>query len=353
MRVLATGALCCLTLVCLLGDPTHACTSFCLDTPDGPVYGTNLDLTIPGDGLVFVNQRGIAKAGWQESTTGEIAEWTSEYGSVTFNLAGREFAWGGMNEAGLVVSSMQLVASVLPERDERPPIAISVWAQYVLDTCGTVHEAIGVDSLVRVQDVPAPSHYMVADAEGNCAIIEYIDGKTVTYTGESLPVKALANCPYAPALAYIEEGVLPDDNPGESAERVAAAGERIENFDATRDTNAVDYAFETLTGDVVAPLTKWNVVFDIPRREVWFRSAASPMMKHLSLHSFDFSCEAPLLMLDVNVVRKGDVEEHFGPYDRDVNQTFFDTFCDRWGIEISEGAGAALTDHFDTFECAP
>jgi len=353
MRVLATGALCCLILVCSHGDPIHACTSFCMETPDGPVFGTNLDLTISGDGLVFVNQRGIAKAGWQESTTGEIARWTSEYGSVTFNLAGREFAWGGMNEAGLTVSSMELVAGDYPEPDERPPVAIALWVQYVLDTCATVREVIGVDSLVRVRDVPVTSHYLVADADGNCAVVEFVDGRTLVYTGEDLPVEALANCEYGPALRYVEEGVLPEDNPGESAERVAGAGARSDNYDAGRDTSAVDYAFETLTEVVRAPHTKWSVVFDIPKREVWFRSAASPMMKHLSLHSFDLSCEAPLLMLDVNAVRRGDVDEYFEPYDRDVNENIFDTFCGRYGIEISEGAGAVLTEHFDTFECAP
>ncbi|MBW2619148.1 MAG: hypothetical protein JRC92_09765, partial [Deltaproteobacteria bacterium] len=95
MRTLVTAALCCLLLLYPLVGLSWACTSFCLDTPGGPVFGANLDLFIPGDGLVFVNRRGIAKEGRQLSTTGETAKWTSEYGSVTFSLAGREFAWSG------------------------------------------------------------------------------------------------------------------------------------------------------------------------------------------------------------------------------------------------------------------
>lgn len=66
---------------------THACTNFCLDTPDGPVFGCNLDLFFPGDGLVFINQRGMDKKGFSAGTTGRTAEWVSNYGSVTFNLA--------------------------------------------------------------------------------------------------------------------------------------------------------------------------------------------------------------------------------------------------------------------------
>jgi choloylglycine hydrolase len=248
---------------------------------------------------------------------------------------------------------MELVAGDYPEPDERPPVAIGLWVQYVLDTCATVHEAIGVDSLVRVRDVPVTSHYLVADADGNCAVIEFLDGQTLVYTGEDLPVEALANCPYAPALRYVEEGVLPEDNPGESAERVAAAGARIESYDASRDTSAVDYAFETLIDVVAAQHTKWNVVFDVAKREVWFRSAASPMVKHVSFSALDFSCEAPLLMLDMNAVLRGDVEGSFEPYDHDANLEVFSTFCDRYGIEISAEGAASLVEHFDGFECAP
>ena len=34
--------------------PATACTSFCFDTPDGPIFGSNLDLRWR-EGLVFVN----------------------------------------------------------------------------------------------------------------------------------------------------------------------------------------------------------------------------------------------------------------------------------------------------------
>ena len=94
--------LCCLLLICPLAYPSWACASFCLDTPDGPVFGTNLDPLISEDGLVTVNLRGVAKKGIRQSTTGERARWVSKYGSVTFSLAGREYAWSGINEAGVL-----------------------------------------------------------------------------------------------------------------------------------------------------------------------------------------------------------------------------------------------------------
>jgi penicillin V acylase-like amidase (Ntn superfamily) len=55
------------------------------------------------------------KEGFQ---AGAIARWVCRYGSVTFNLAGREFAFRGMNEAGLVIGSMEIRAGEFPEPDE-------------------------------------------------------------------------------------------------------------------------------------------------------------------------------------------------------------------------------------------
>jgi choloylglycine hydrolase len=351
MNMFSATVLACLLLICPVAGPSHACTSFCMDTPEGPVFGTNMDLAIPGDGLVYVNQRGVAKAGWKTGTTGEQAEWVSEYGSVTFNLAGREFAWGGMNEAGLVVSSMQLVVGRWPDADERPPIADGVWVQYILDTCDTIEEAVQMASAVRVEDQHYTSHYLVADARGDCAAFEYLDGELVYHVGEDAPVKAMANAPYAAGPAFMEEGVRPEPNPGESVERVAAACARIESYDAGRDTSAIDYAFDTLRKAVVAPHTKWNIVFDIPKREVHYRSAASPRVKRISLDALEFSCDAPLVMLDINAPLKGDVEGRFQPYDHDVNLHIFRTFCDRYGIEVTEEGSAALMEFFGDFEC--
>ncbi|MFH1501854.1 MAG: linear amide C-N hydrolase [Candidatus Eisenbacteria bacterium] len=353
MRVLATVALCCLLLTCSRGGPANACTSFVMDTPDGPLFGTNCDLFIPGDGLVLVNRRGVVKETYQTNTNGERAKWTSEYGSVTFSLAGREFVWGGMNEAGLVLSSMQLTTTEYPEPDERPALLDGTWGQYILDTCDSIEEVIRTDSVVTVRDQGPGSHYLVSDADGNCVAVEYLDGQLVYYAGDDLPVKAMSNMRYGRALAAYERGGTRWwwSNPGQSAERFAACQARAESFDAGRDTSAVNYAFGTLVYHVAAPHTRWNIVFNVAERELWFRSDQSPTYKHISMDSFDFSCDAPKLMLDVNAQLEGDVESHFAPYDRVVNREIFSTFCARWGIKVSEEGTDELMRHFETFEC--
>lgn len=354
MRPLAAALLCCLTLLASPDGSTLACTSFCMDTPDGPVFGANLDLFIPGDGLVLVNRRGVEKETYQTGTGGERARWTSKYGSVTFSLVGREFAWGGMNEAGLVVSSMQLQAGKYARPDERPALLMGNWTQYVLDTCASVEEVIGIDASVTVRDQGKTDHYLVADAQGNCVAVEYLDGECVYYAGDDLRVKAMANMRYERSQYAYEHGGTRWwwSNPGQSAERVAACQTRAERFDPARDTSAVDYAFGTLLHYVAAPHTRWSIVYDIPNRDIYFRTDRSPAYKHMALSAFDFSCGASKLMLDVNADLEGDVEDDFVPYDYDVSLKVFRTFCERYGVKISEQDARDLTEFYEGFHCA-
>ena len=83
----------------------QACSSFCLDNGDHCLFGTNQDNSIDA-GLMYVNKRGVLKPGWDPSTSGQYAHWIAKYGSVTFVHAGYQMAWAGMNEAGLMISTM-------------------------------------------------------------------------------------------------------------------------------------------------------------------------------------------------------------------------------------------------------
>lgn len=351
MRFSIISILFCFSLI--LNVPGNACTSFCMDTPDGPIFACNLDLMIPGDGLVFVNQRGIAKEGYMESETGKKANWISKYGSVSFNLAGREFPWSGINEAGLAMCTLQLMASKCAEDNSKPPMGEGYLVQYVLDQCASADEAIAAIAKVQPSAKECTSHYLITDENGETAAIEFLDGEYIFHSGADLPVKAMSNMPYGRALEAYKRGGPKWwwSNPGQSAERFSAAEERKKSFDAKRDSCSTTYAFTTLRKVVAADHTKWNIVFDLKSREVWYRSLRSPAVKHISLSAFDYSCDRPLLMLDINTSLEGVVEEHFRPYNHEVNLELFAVFCARWGIDISPEDAAALMDFFDAFEC--
>lgn len=315
--ILALSSIFC---ICLIPETGRPCTSFCLDNNGHPVLGTNLDFPW-GEGLLVVNKRNVSKKGWEPSTTGEQAKWISKYGSVTFNLVGYQYAWAGINEAGLVISTMRLPETKTPAPDERPPLDTGVWVQYQLDNCSTVEEVIASNKEIRII---TPDHYLVSDRAANCATIEFIDNKMVCHTNETMPVKALANNTYAQSIKYWKRSPLNRffgelfSKPSFSLRRFEIAANRVTNFVPKKSESAVDYAFDTLkkaSGQRVGGTdTQWSIVFDTATLRAYFRTKTNQKVRFFDLNACDFSCSKPVKMLDVNENLSGDVAGHFKDY---------------------------------------
>lgn len=83
----------------------------------------------------------------------------------------------GMNEKGLCASIMALPHKLASQQDTpRHDVGTSTIVRLILDRCATVKEAIALLKTVDVRhDVTfkAAFHYMVADATGDCAVIEF------------------------------------------------------------------------------------------------------------------------------------------------------------------------------------
>ena len=324
--------------------PYRACTSFCLDTSDGCVFGANQDNSIDA-GLLFVNKRRVVKSGWQPSTTGEYARWTSKYGSVTIDFVGYQMAWAGMNEAGLMISTMALDKTENPAPDARPPLASPFWAQYQLDNHSTIEELIASDSRVRIADTV--DHYLVSDRTGNCATIEFLEGKMVYHTGESLPVKVLANSTYQESVKAWQEG---EGAPRTSSlRRFAQAADRMKRFEPTTAESAVDYAFDTLA-DVALDINAWRIVFDPVNLRVHFRTNRNPQRRYVEFSKLDFSGRTPVMMLDVQADLSGDVSDDLVPYSHEVSLKHTLDFFEKYeGVDYPPAFLGALLRRLENF----
>jgi penicillin V acylase-like amidase (Ntn superfamily) len=362
-RLTCGGLVLCVATVAVAGlwTPASACTSFCFDTPDGPVFGANMDLRW-GDGLVFVNRRGLAKESYMSNPDGEAARWVSRHGSVTFNLVGVEMPWGGMNEAGLVVSTMQLSVTDCPVEGERFPMSGPTWVQHLLDTCATVEEVIAAQDSIRLRGDMV--HFLVADAQGACVIVEWLGGETIIYAGEDLPVHALANATYRDCLNYLKNGAVPAFNPGRSAQRVAAADHWTAQYNPDDELAASDWALGVLTEAVVdpkkwwkswfgEPYTRWSVAYDIARREIRFQTVDHAVVRSFDFANLDFGCDASTLMMDVNAELEGPVENSLRPFDSEWNYEVAREFLDRWGSELNDEQVSELTGFLEGFGCVP
>jgi choloylglycine hydrolase len=290
--------------------PADGCTTFLLNDGVRFVFGKNYDWMIRS-GMLVVNQRGVAKISIADQG-GNPARWVSRYGSVTFNQFGREFPMGGMNEVGLVVELMWLEGTVYPPADDRATLDNLQWIQYQLDTAATVDDVIASNERVRIVD-GAPLHYLVADARGNAATIEFLDGRLVAHTGPTLPVAALTNSTYASSLAYFER--WPDGwGSTSSLDRFVGAANSTLAFAERPPANASAHAFDTLS-DVSQPgYTRWSIVYEIAEHQIHFRTNLLPTIRSLGLTELDFACGGEVWVLGLGTRVSGDILDDLVPY---------------------------------------
>jgi penicillin V acylase-like amidase (Ntn superfamily) len=327
-----------------------ACTSFCLDNGDHCVFGANQDNTVE-IGLLFVNKRRVLKTTWDPSTSGEYARWISKYGSVTINFVGYQMAWAGMNEAGLMISTMGVAETRGPLPDERPPFQGPFWMQYQLDNHSSVDQVLASDAEIRLTESTV-DHYLVCDRTGACATTEFLEGKLVYHTGESLPVTALTNNTYDDSVSAWEESLLgksqPEDN---SLWRFSTAANRVRAFEPSSSDEAVAYAFDTLAA-VSRQDTVWSFVYDPVNLRVYFRTNHNPRIRYLDFSSLDFSCRTPVRLLNVHADVSGDIRDELVAYTHAASFAHSTSFFSQYeGVNMSPFIVDTLLWGLESFPC--
>lgn len=338
--------------------PLWSCTTFNLIGNDYNLVGKNYDWPI-GNGMLLINKRGLYKTAMRASNNeddlkGNPATWISKYGSVTFNQYGRELPTGGINEAGLVVESMALRSTVYPTPDSRPFIHRSQWKQYQLDNYRTVNEVIKSDSEIRI--IPTHKsgtaiHYFISDRTGRCAIIEFIDGKMVTYTTSQMPVRALANDTYAESIELWEK-----NKDITYSNRFIIAARHLGTFKHQNMDTSIMKAFSILVDLSQQGYTKWNIVYDINNLTVSYRTESNPGIHILELQKVDFSCGTPIQALDINEINGRDVIKHFTPYSLLKNsnlimKSFRETYNDAFNTSSFQKLLGRIAKYPDTINC--
>lgn len=321
-----------------------ACTTFLLGQSPSSVIGKSYDWDL-GQGLVMVNKRGVAKQSLPLAATDKPLRWLSKYASVTFNQYGRELPNGGMNQAGLVVEIMWLDSSQYPPPDARPALTELQVIQWWLDSFASTAELTAHASDVRVSNAYGRVHYLVCDATGSCAAVEYLGGNLVITPG----VKALANHSYADSKAYLakHQGLLP---PGSGS---------LERF--TRASTLASAPKGDLTAQAFSILdrvrqdgrsrSQWNIVYQPGARRIWFRTRAEPRIKRVDLSAFDSSCVSPVETLDIDAGREGDVHAAFVRYDEAANARLVHRSLDPIADKLPPGTIEQLVRYPSMLEC--
>jgi penicillin V acylase-like amidase (Ntn superfamily) len=313
-RVVATiaGAI----LAVLMATSGFTCTTVCLLEQGRALVAYNYDFH-PSEGLVLVNKRGTRK---QSRVEPQGASWTARHGSLTFNQFGRDNPTTGVNEQGLMVSLMWLDATGYPPPDHRPAVSILEWIQYHLDQHASVAEVVANAETVRPTS-RIPIHYLFADASGDAAAIEFLDGKLVVHRGETLPVKALANSTYADSVAAFEAARRAGEMPTSrsSLDRFVRAA-----MLASGDGDPMARGFAVLAAVARPGFTRWSIVYDLGAGDVYFKTDTNEAIRRVTVTGFDLSCRTPVQILDVTAPGSGDVTPAFVDYTRAANHALLE-----------------------------
>ena len=361
MKRVALIPLLCLAAL-LVADSARPCTTFILQGGGRVYLGRNLDWNW-ANGLIILNQRGVKKTSFVLLPGDTPAQWTSKYGSVTFNQFGQEMPFGGMNEAGLVVENMWLNDTKYPAPDARPAVNLLQWIQYQLDNCRTVDEVLATDTKIRLEAPPvfARIHYLVCDAQGDCATVECLDGKLVCHRGPDLPLHALANDTYASELATahahpdLETNTAPLTDKTSDA-RFCRAAARASEFRPGSTQADVAYAFDALQQVRQGRYTVWQIVYDATARRIYYRTRFNPEERVIDLKPLDFACGHPVQYTDIETKpdAKGIVE--FKPLTEADQQAYLRGFYSQPSLQKKFGdlspLAAGLMQLLPTYTCA-
>jgi penicillin V acylase-like amidase (Ntn superfamily) len=261
-------------------------------------------------------------------------KWVSKYGSLI--VSGYDVGTAdGMNEAGLVANLLYLAESDYAKPDPgKPPLSISLWAQYALDNFATVAEAVAALSkepfVIVTGLLPngkgAQLHLSLSDAVGDSAIFEYLDGKLVIHHGKAFTV--MTNSPsYDQQLALasywkdLDYTFLPGTH--RAADRFARASWMLNGLPKQADPAIISavpgrsYPFQALASvlgavrGVSVPLgvstpgqpniasTLWRTVADQRNKVYAFDSATSPNTFWVPLADLDLKPGAPAKKLEL------------------------------------------------------
>jgi choloylglycine hydrolase len=268
-----------------LPGAAHACSRVFWNDNPVKLVGRTLDWSRNFDEVMWALPAGMERSG---RAADNPAKWTSRYASLI--IAGLDICTEeGINEKGLVVNLLFLDGTKYEARNsKRPGIAFYQWPQFYLDNYATVNEVIANLEQVQVVNTALgneypdglPLHVAIADASGQSAIVEFINGEPVVHLGREYQVmtnepaydKQIANM-----LRYKAFGGTVNELPGgiQAEDRFVRAAYTLKYLPKTGDPAQAAASMMSLMNNVSVP-------FGSPYSGVsgtyptWYRSIMDP-----------------------------------------------------------------------------
>ena len=233
-----------------------ACSIFVSYGPDGEaVYGRNFDWldnpamilhTNPSDGYASISMVDISYYGFKKN---DPKFETVEGRKALLNAWSLPF--DGMNEHGLTVGMAAVGATELPRDESKNYVGSLQMIRLMLDKTKTVDEALKLFDKYNIHMRGGPNiHYLIADANGNSALVELKDGKI-----NIMRNKTNWQC----ATNFYMTG---QKSPTQQCWRFAKINKEM---NARKGNLSNDQTFELLE-NVAQKNTQWSIVYDMEKR---------------------------------------------------------------------------------------
>lgn len=302
----------------------NACTRVVYTAPNQTVItARSMDWKTEIPANLWVMPRGIERNGVAGKNS---VSWKSKYGSLiatTWDIATAD----GMNEKGLVTNLLWLVESQYPKYNpegNKKGLAISMWAQYVLDNFASVKEAVDhfkarkivvVSANIPGTEMFTTVHLSISDASGDNAILEYINGELVIHHDPSFTV--MTNSPIFEEQLALNKywknipGTIMLPGTNRAADRFVRASYYIEAIPKTDKMEiAIPSVFSVIRNCSVPfgistpdepniSSTRWRSVSDHKNLIYYFETTLTPNTFWVDLKKLDFSPGAKTKKLSV------------------------------------------------------
>jgi hypothetical protein len=248
-------------LAAAAGSVPWACSLFAaLAEPEARLFGRNFDWEFspalllfnhPPDGYASVSMVDIAYLGYRDEASANLTD--RPLGELVPLLDSPQLPFDGLNEAGLAIG-MAAVPSGYAQIDPARPTVDSVGIiRLVLDQAGTVAEAVELMRSTNVDFEGQESlHYLLADATGDAALVEYVAGEFRVLRSD---------VPWHQATNFVVSDV---EAPGGRCARYDTITERLVAGGGVLDFGE---ALQLLQ-DVAQPHTQWSLVYGISTGEI-------------------------------------------------------------------------------------
>ncbi|MEZ4772726.1 MAG: linear amide C-N hydrolase [Bacteroidia bacterium] len=261
------------------------CSSFVIQTDAGVYVGKNFDWMF-GEGYLIQNNRGETRSALP-IFEGIPVTWTSTFGSITFNQYGKNLPYGGMNEAGLVVEMLWLEETVYPFDPTQQYIGELEWIQYQLDNYATAKEVAQNAGKFSIRPVGGKIHYTIADQSGESVIVEFLNGKPVISPRTDNSTVCTNSAAYIAGIYYEKnKGTFRKGN--HTLNRYL----RLKDRTLAEESDETESFFDVLESAYQkkgSQPTQWQIVYDLSRQRIQFRTRDQKKIRSIAFSDFDFA----------------------------------------------------------------